>query len=34
MMGMLVHNGRLIAGTLPLAEVYEYDGESAWAKLT
>ena len=25
-MGMLVHNGRLIAGTLPLAEVYEYDG--------
>jgi len=33
-MGMLVHNGRLIAGTLPLAEVYEFDNQSSWKKLT
>jgi hypothetical protein len=32
-MGMLVHNGRLIAGTLPLAEVYEFDGQAAWRRL-
>jgi len=25
-MGMLVHNGRLMAGTLPLAEVYQFNG--------
>jgi hypothetical protein len=30
---MLVHNGRLIAGTLPLAEVYSYDGDTTWRKL-
>ncbi len=29
-MGMLVHNGRLIAGTLPLAEVYEYRQGTDW----
>ena len=27
-MGMVVHNGRLLAGTLPLAEVYHYEGQS------
>lgn len=32
-MGMLVHNGRLIAGTLPLAEIHEYDDEtSSWLR--
>jgi Concanavalin A-like lectin/glucanases superfamily len=33
-MGMLVHNGRLIAGSLPLAEVYDYLGDNAWTKMT
>ena len=28
---MMVYNGRLYAGTLPLAEVYRYDGES-WTR--
>ena len=32
-MGMLVHNGRFIAGTLPLAQVYSYEGESQWKLL-
>src|SRR5690606_3054167 len=30
-MGMAVHNGRLIGGTLPLAEVYEYEGDTSWS---
>ncbi len=30
-MGMAVHNGKLYAGTLPLAEVYRYDGGTSWA---
>jgi hypothetical protein len=29
-MGMLVHNGRFLAGTLPLAEVYSYEGGATW----
>ena len=33
-MGMLVHNGRLMAGTLPLAEVYQFDGGNRWRRLT
>ena len=33
-MGMLVHNGRMIAGTLPLAEVYSYEGDTIWKKIT
>ena len=33
-MGMLVHNGRLLAGTLPLAEVYCHEGGGAWRKVT
>jgi hypothetical protein len=33
-MGMLVHNGRLLAGTLPLAEVYSYEGDATWKRLT
>ena len=33
-MGMLVHNGRLMAGTLPLAEVYQFDGGDKWRRLT
>jgi hypothetical protein len=32
-MGMLVHNGSLYAGTLPLAQVYRYDGGEAWTRL-
>ena len=32
-MGMAVHNGKLYAGTLPLAEVYRYDGETTWTKV-
>lgn len=32
-MGMLVHNGRLLAGTLPLAEVYVYEGDTTWMRL-
>jgi len=30
---MLVHNGRFLAGTLPLAEVYEYEGGTTWKRL-
>src|SRR5690606_10857003 len=33
-MGMMVHNGRLFAGTLPLAEVYSYDRKETWTRLT
>ena len=29
-MGMMVYNGKLYAGTLPLAEVFRYDGENDW----
>ncbi|WP_395715987.1 LamG-like jellyroll fold domain-containing protein [Prosthecobacter sp.] len=29
-MGMLIHNGRFIAGTLPLAQVHAYDGAGKW----
>ncbi len=29
-MGMLVHNGRLTAGSLPLANVYRYEGDGDW----
>ena len=29
-MGMSVYNGSLYAGTLPLASVYRYDGNSKW----
>ena len=32
-MGMLVHNGGLYAGSLPLAELYRYDGDQAWKRL-
>ena len=32
-MGMLVHNGRLVAGTLPWAEVYSYEGDQVWKRL-
>jgi len=32
-MGMLVYNGKMYAGTLPLAEVYRYDGGSNWTLL-
>jgi hypothetical protein len=32
-MGMTVHNGRLMAGSLPLAEVYSYEGGDMWKKL-
>jgi hypothetical protein len=32
-MGMAVHNGALIAGTLPKAEVYLYDGKADWKRL-
>jgi hypothetical protein len=28
-MGMVVHNGQLYAGSLPLAEVYRHDGGQA-----
>ena len=31
-MGMAVHNGKLYAGTLPLAEVYRYDGGTRWTR--
>ncbi|RUL88091.1 LamG domain-containing protein [Tautonia sociabilis] len=33
-MGMLVHNGRLMAGTLPLAQIYRFEGEAGWRLLT
>jgi len=29
-MGMAVYNGKLYAGTLPRAEVYRYEGGTAW----
>ncbi len=29
-MGMAVYNGKLYAGTLPLAQVYRYDGGTTW----
>jgi len=32
-MGMLVHNGRLMAGSLPLANVYRYEGDQRWRLL-
>lgn len=32
-MAMLVHNGSFYGGTLPLAEVYRYDGETNWKRL-
>ena len=31
-MGMMVYNGKLYAGTLPLAEVYRYDGGTTWTR--
>ena len=31
-MGMAVHNGKLYAGTLPLAEVYRFDDGARWAR--
>ena len=31
-MGMAVHNGKLYAGTLPLAEVYRHDGGTRWTR--
>ena len=30
---MVVHNGRLIAGSLPLAQIYEYRQGNAWQQL-
>ncbi len=30
-MGMMVHNGRFIGGTLPLAQVHAYDGNGKWS---
>ena len=32
-MGMLVHNGSLYAGTLPLAQAYRHDGGRDWTML-
>ena len=32
-MGMLVHNGKLYAGTLPLADVYRFDGLDRWTQV-
>ena len=29
-MGMAVYNGKLYAGTLPLGQVYRYDGKGRW----
>jgi hypothetical protein len=31
-MGMAVHNGKLYAGTLPLAEVYRHEGGTRWTR--
>jgi hypothetical protein len=31
-MGLAVHNGKMYGGTLPLAEVYRYDGGNAWSR--
>jgi hypothetical protein len=33
-MGMLVYNGQLLAGTLPLAEIYAYEGDKVWNRIT
>jgi len=32
-MGMLIHNGSFYAGTLPLAQIYRYDGGETWTLL-
>jgi hypothetical protein len=32
-MGRMVHNGRLLAGTLPLGELHSYEGDTRWTKL-
>lgn len=32
-MGMLTHNGSLYGGTLPLGQVYRYDGDERWKLL-
>ncbi len=32
-MGMLVHNGSFYGGTLPLGQIYRYDGGQSWALL-
>jgi len=32
-MGLIVHNGRLIGGTLPLGEVYSYQGDTTWLRM-
>lgn len=32
-MGMLVHNGSFYAGTLPLAQIYRYEGNEKWKLL-
>jgi len=32
-MAMLVHNGSFYAGSLPLGEVYRYEGDLSWKKL-
>ena len=32
-MGMLTHNGRLMAGSLPLANVYRHEGDRRWRLL-
>lgn len=31
-MELAVHNGKLYGGTVPLAEVYGYDGSTKWTK--
>jgi hypothetical protein len=31
-MAMMVYNGKLYAGTLPLAEVYRYEGGTTWTR--
>jgi hypothetical protein len=32
-MPLLVYNGRMYGGTLPLAEIYRYDGDENWTRL-
>jgi hypothetical protein len=32
-MGMLIHNGCLYGGTLPLGQIYRYDGDQSWTLL-
>jgi hypothetical protein len=32
-MGLLVHNGCLYGGTLPLGQIYRYDGDQSWKLL-